>query len=390
VKLSVVILNYNVRYFLELCLDSVEKALTGISSEIIVVDNCSMDDSCKFVKQNFPQVKLIENQNNYGFSKGNNIGVSHAKGELICLLNPDTLVAEDTFLLLLEFAARHPGFGVIGPKLIDGSGKFLPESKRGIPFPMTAFFKLIGLNRAFPKSTYFNAYYVPFLEVDKEGEVSILVGACMLMKRKNYLDSGGLDEQFFMYGEDIDLCYRMIQSGFQNYYSGKIPIVHFKGESTLKDKKYFNRFAGAMQLFYRKHFDGNFLLNLLYKAGSSVLSVKKLIAANAVAKTSSDDKPICLITQLVNKVSHIQVFFPTHTVETKNIAVFLEELESLKKQSINILFVFDTETVAHKMIINSMYALKDSHAEFAFLSKNSTFILKSGVSNQLGEVQIIL
>jgi len=120
------------------------------------------------------------------------------------------------------------------------------------------------------------------------------------------------------------------------------------------------------------------------------LSVKKLIAANAVAKTSSDDKPICLITQLVNKVSHIQVFFPTHTVETKNIAVFLEELESLKKQSINILFVFDTETVAHKMIINSMYALKDSHAEFAFLSKNSTFILKSGVSNQLGEVQIIL
>ncbi len=389
-KLSVVILNYNVRFFLELCLDSVEKALTDISSEIIVVDNQSTDDSCLFVKQNFPQVKLIENQENYGFSKGNNIGVSQAKGELICLLNPDTIVAEDTFLQLLDFAAKHPDFGIIGPKLIDGSGMFLPESKRGVPFPQTAFFKLIGLNQIFPKSTYFNTYYAPFLDENEEGEVPILVGACMLIKRKNYIDSGGLDEQFFMYGEDIDLSFRMIKSGCKNFYAGKITIIHFKGESTLKDQKYFKRFSEAMQLFYRKHFGGNFFLNQFYKTGSIALSVMKWIEVFAVAKTSSDEKPICLISQSTDKASLIRAFFPTRTVETKSTAVFLETVDSFKKMDANVLFVFDTETVAYKTMIKSMSALKDSHCEFAFLSKSSTFILKSEVSNRLGEVQIIL
>jgi GT2 family glycosyltransferase len=371
-------------------LDSVEKALTGISSEIIVVDNQSTDESCKFVKQNFPKVKLIENQVNYGFSKANNIGVSQAKGELICLLNPDTIVAEDTFLQLLEFAGKYPGFGVIGPKLIDGSGKFLPESKRGIPFPQTAFFKLIGLNRVFPKSTYFNAYYAPFLGEGEEGEVPVLVGACMLIKRKNYIDSGGLDEQFFMYGEDIDVSFRMIKSGYKNYYAGKTTVIHFKGESTLKDQKYFKQFSEAMQLFYRKHFGGNFFLNLLYKAGSVALSAIKLIKIPISVKNSSDEKPICLITESAGKASHIRAFYPTRTVETKCTAVFLETVDSSKKMDVNILFVFDTETVTHKIIIESMSALKDSHCEFAFLSKSSTFMLKSGVSNQSGEVQILL
>ncbi len=388
-KLSVVILNYNVRHFLELCLDSVEKALMGIPSEIIVVDNQSADGSCVFVKKNFPAVKLIENQENFGFSKGNNIGVSEAKGELVCLLNPDTFVAEDTFEQLLEFAAKHPDFGIIGPRLIDGSGRFLPESKRGIPFPRTAFFKLAGLNRVFPRSNFFNAYYAPFLGENEEGNVPVLVGACMLMKRTDYQALGGLDEQFFMYGEDIDLSYRFVKSGFQNYYAGKTPVVHFKGESTLKDKKYFNRFAGAMQLFYRKHFGGNLILNLLYAFGSLVLSGLKVFGGISAAKGTTGFQTIFLVGRDSHKAKLAQRIF------TKGRIVFLHEKElaempdGLNITGISNLIVFDTETVAFKMIIRTMMALKDSGCKFAFLPKSSTFILKSETSNETGEVLML-
>lgn len=388
-KLSVVILNYNVRHFLELCLDSVEKALAGIPSEIIVVDNQSADDSCAFVRQNFPMVKLIENQENFGFSKGNNIGVSEAKGELVCLLNPDTFVAEDTFEELLDFATKHPGFGIIGPRLIDGGGRFLPESKRGIPFPRTAFFKLTGLNRVFPRSNFFNAYYAPFLDENEEGKVPVLVGACMLMKRTNYQALGGLDEQFFMYGEDIDLSYRFIKSGFQNYYAGKTPIVHFKGESTLKDKKYFNRFAGAMRLFYRKHFGGNLILNLLYALGSLVLSGLKVFGRISEFKSTAGFQTIFFVGKNSHKAKLAQRIFP------KSRVVFLDEKEltespdDLNISRISNLIVFDIETVAFKMIIRTMIALKDSRRKFAFLPKSSTFILKSEASSGTGEVLIL-
>ncbi|MDP2060835.1 MAG: hypothetical protein Q8J97_13920, partial [Flavobacteriaceae bacterium] len=195
---------------------------------------------------------------------------------------------------------------------------------------------------------------------------------------------------FFMYGEDIDLSFRMIKSGYKNFYAGKIAIIHFKGESTLKDQKYFKRFSEAMQLFYRKHFGEIFFLNLLYKVGSVALSAIKLINIPVSVKNSSDEKPICLTSQSTDKASLIRAFFPTRTVETKSTAVFLETVDSFKKMDANVLFVFDTETVAYKTLIKSMSALKDSHCEFAFLSKSSTFILKSEVSNRLGEVQIIL
>lgn len=385
-KLSVVILNYNVRYFLELCLDSVEKALTGIPSEIIVVDNQSTDDSCAFVKQNFPWVKLIENQENFGFSKGNNIGVSEAKGELVCLLNPDTFVAEDTFLQLLEFAAKHPDFGIIGPRLIDGSGRFLSESKRGIPYPRVAFFKLVGLNQLFSKSNYFNAYYAPFLGENEDGKVQILVGACMLIKKSNYQNIGGLDEQFFMYGEDIDLSYRFIRSGFQNFYAGKTPIVHFKGESTLKDKKYFNRFVGAMQLFYRKHFEWNLILNLLYSLGSLVLSGLKVFRGISVFKSTTDFQTIFFAGENSHKIKLVRRIFAKGQLVFLNGKELTEIPNGLNIDGTSKLIVFDTETVAFKKIIRTMIALKDSHCKFAFLSKSSTFILKSETSSGTGEV----
>ena len=183
-QLSVIILNYNVRFFLEQCVFSVQKALENMDSEIIVVDNNSQDDSCAMMKQLFPNVKLIENTSNVGFPKGNNIGVAQAKGEFICILNPDTVVAEDTFTKVLAFAKKQSDLGIVGVKLIDGTGNFLPESKRGIPTPWAAFTKITQLYKIFPKSRIWNQYYAQYLSENETGKAAILVGAFMVMKRE--------------------------------------------------------------------------------------------------------------------------------------------------------------------------------------------------------------
>ncbi|MES2409819.1 MAG: glycosyltransferase family 2 protein, partial [Bacteroidota bacterium] len=207
-QLSVIILNYNVRHFLELCVLSVQKAIQNLDAEIIVIDNNSSDDSCAMMKQRFPNIKLIENKENSGFPKGNNIAVKEAKGEYICILNPDTVVAEDTFEKVLAFAKSKTDVGIVGCKLIDGTGNFLPESKRGIPTPWVAFTKIFGLYKMFPKSALFNEYYAQHLDENQTGKVDILVGAFMVMKRELYNQLEGFDEKCFMYADDIDLSYR--------------------------------------------------------------------------------------------------------------------------------------------------------------------------------------
>jgi GT2 family glycosyltransferase len=272
-KLSVVILNYNVRYFLELCLRSVEAALNNIESEIIVVDNCSSDDSVAMVKQLFPSVTLIENKNNYGFSRGNNIGVKHAKGEYLCILNPDTVVAEDTFSKILSFSETQSNLGIVGCQLIDGTGKFLPESKRHIPTPKVALQKLIGNSKN---------YYNNNLNPNQIGKTDILVGAFMVLKRDVYNEVNGFDEDYFMYGEDVDLSYKVLKAGYSNFYFGETSIIHFKGESTLKDKVYAQRFYGAMEIFYKKHFKGNALVSALVKIVLSLASKRSLVEESEV------------------------------------------------------------------------------------------------------------
>ncbi|MBT8268681.1 MAG: glycosyltransferase family 2 protein, partial [Bacteroidia bacterium] len=208
-KLSVVILNYNVRHFLELCLCSVEKATKGLDTEIIVADNNSSDDSCAMVRVEFPGVKLIENKENLGFAKGNNAAVEQAQGEYICILNPDMVVPENLFRELLDFASDHPKMGAVGCKLIDGSGQFLPESKRNVPTVKVALGKLTGSSKG---------YYADHIEVDHDAPVDILVGAIMFMKKAVYKEVGGFDEAYFMYGEDIDLSYTLLKKGYQNWY----------------------------------------------------------------------------------------------------------------------------------------------------------------------------
>ena len=256
-RLSVIIVNYNVKYFLEQALKSVRKASHKLAVEVFVVDNNSVDDSVQMVREEFPEVILIANKHNPGFSTANNQAIRQAKGDYVLLLNPDTVVEEDTFEKCLNFMDSHPDAGGLGVRMIDGSGKFLPESKRGFPAPFVAFAKTFGLSSLFPKSKLFNHYHLGYLDEHENHEIEVLAGAFMLM-RKSVLDEIGLlDEAFFMYGEDIDLSYRIIKGGYKNYYLADPTIIHYKGESTKKGSlNYVRTFYNAMIIFAKKHFKG--------------------------------------------------------------------------------------------------------------------------------------
>ena len=256
-QLSIIIVNYNVRYFLEQCLLSVQKANEGIEAEVFVVDNDSKDDSVEMVREKFPDVHLIANQDNPGFSKANNQAIRISKGKYVLLLNPDTVVEEDTFKKCLDFMEQTPKAGGLGIKMIDGSGCFLPESKRGFPSPWVAFCKTFGLSSIFPKSELFNQYHLGFLDENENHPVDVLAGAFMMMPKSVLNKIGLLDETFFMYGEDIDLSYRIIKGGYQNYYFADSSIIHYKGESTRKGSlNYVKVFYNAMIIFAKKHFTG--------------------------------------------------------------------------------------------------------------------------------------
>ena len=254
-KISVIVVNYNVEFFLEQCLNSVKKALENVSGEVFVVDNNSIDGSVEMVRLKFPEINLIANKDNRGFSKANNQAIEISQGEYILLLNPDTVVEEDTFSKVISFMDNHPDAGGLGVRMLDGKGVFLPESKRGLPTPTVAFYKIFGLSKLFPKSKKFGQYHLGHLNELETNEVDILSGAFMLM-RKEALDKVGLlDETFFMYGEDVDLSYRIQKGGYKNYYFPETRIIHYKGESTKKSSvNYVFVFYRAMVIFAEKHF----------------------------------------------------------------------------------------------------------------------------------------
>jgi len=253
-QLSVIIVNFNVKYFLEQCLCSVVKAGKNIEMEIIVVDNRSTDNSRDFFKDRFETVKFIWNTENEGFSKANNTGLKQATGEYILFLNPDTILPEDCLQNCLAVFHQHNNIGAVGVHMIDGSGNFLKESKRGFPSPFTSFCKLAGLTALFPTSKIFARYYLGHLDQNKNHEVAVLAGAFMLVQKRVLDKTGGFDERFFMYGEDIDLSYRILQAGFKNFYFAGTSIMHFKGESTKRGSLHqLRQFYGAMSLFAKKH-----------------------------------------------------------------------------------------------------------------------------------------
>ncbi|MEZ4760767.1 MAG: glycosyltransferase family 2 protein [Flavobacteriales bacterium] len=280
-KLTVIIVNYNVRAYLEQCLRTVRAAMEGVDGEVYVVDNQSTDGSVQLVRQEFPEVKLIANSVNVGFSRANNQAILESTGEYVLLLNPDTVVGEDVFRKVLTYLDAHDRVGGLGVKMIDGTGRFLPESKRGLPTPEVAFYKIIGLTRLFPRSKVFGRYQLGHLPENETNPIEILSGACMFLRRRTLDEVGLLDESFFMYGEDIDLSYRITLGGFENHYFPEARIIHYKGESTKKSSvNYVFVFYNAMAIFARKYFTGrggnlfSFLIN-----GAIYLSAAAAIVA---------------------------------------------------------------------------------------------------------------
>jgi GT2 family glycosyltransferase len=253
--LSIVIVNYNVRYFLEQCLHSVQSASRDLQVEVYVVDNNSVDGSCAMVQEKFPDVTLIRNDQNLGFSVANNQAINKSGGRYVLLLNPDTVIEEDTLIKCVRYMDKHPDSGGLGVKMIDGKGDFLPESKRSLPTPRVAFYKIFGLSRLFPRSRVFSRYHLGYLDEDQTHQIEILCGAFMMLRKAALDEVGLLDEDFFMYGEDIDMSYRLLNAGYKIIYYPETTIIHYKGESTKKGSmNYVLTFYNAMIIFARKHF----------------------------------------------------------------------------------------------------------------------------------------
>ena len=368
------------RYFLELCVLSVQKAIQNLDAEIIVIDNNSSDDSCAMMKLRFPNIKLIENKENLGFPKGNNIGVKEAKGKFICILNPDTVVAEDTFEKVLSFVssrARHPersrgtsdDLGIVGCKLIDGTGNFLPESKRGVPTPWVAFTKIFGLYKI---SNVFGKYYAQHLTENQTGKVDILVGAFMVMKRELYNELGGFDENCFMYADDIDLSYRALLLKKQNYYFHETTVIHYKGECTVRDETYMKRFQEAMNFFYKKHFNYSFFFTFFMKIGSFVFSLfKKNQQKNSAI---SIDETILFSKEIIELYSFKKV-------------TNLNSLEEFKvKQQCSYQLIFDINSFSFLEIMQVMQKWKAKNITFKMYVSQNKYVIGSNSANDIGEI----
>lgn len=278
-KLTVIIVNYNVKFFVEQCLESLERALDGIDSEVFVVDNHSSDGSIEYLKPRFPKVIFIESNHNLGFARANNMAIRQAEGQYVLLLNPDTFVGEQTIKQAIEFMDQHPKAGGAGVKMFNTDGTKALESRRGLPTPLTSFYKMCGLCSKFPESRRFGKYYMGYLSWDKPERIDIISGAFCLMRKEALDKAGHLDEDFFMYGEDIDLSYRLLKAGYDNWYL-PLPILHYKGESTHKSSfRYVHVFYQAMLIFFKKHYGHMRLwVTLPIKAAIYVRSAMALVS----------------------------------------------------------------------------------------------------------------
>ena len=335
-KLSIIIVNYNVKFFLEHCLLSVIKSCKGITAEIIVVDNNSTDGSKEYLAPKFPLVKFIWNKVNVGFGKANNNAVLTANGEYILFLNPDTILPENCFEKCISFFENNKDCGALGVRMIDGSGVFLKESKRCLPTPISGLYKMVGLAEFFPNS-FFSKYYAGHLPEKENNKVEVLSGAFMMLSKNAIKATGGFDEAFFMYGEDIDLSYRITKAGFHNYYLGEVTIIHFKGESTQKkNDAYIKHFYGAMKLFVDKHYKNS---GVKHAAMSVAILIGKAIAKfkNIVSYNKSSASNLATINTLFlgeeqqyEKVKHI---LKTSSYSTNILITYFEnfKINEIKK-----------------------------------------------------------
>lgn len=352
---------------------SVQEAISDLDAEIIVVDNNSQDGSCAMVKECFPDVTLIENKENVGFSKANNQAAAVSKGEYICILNPDTAVQKDTFIKVIAFAKKNPDFGAVGVKYIDGTGNFLPESKRNLPTLMVSLNKMLGI------TSKKKSYYANHIGEDETGKAAVLAGAFMLMKKSRYDEVGGFDEDYFMYGEDIDLSYKLIKSGYSNYYFGETAILHYKGESTTKDGTYLKRFYGAMRIFYKKHFRNNPITGFLVYFAVSLARFANYFRFAGKQKPPPKPDVYYLLSDNMELLENL----------SKTLQV---PLKSMSKQIVtdggifNSQLIFDAECMTYTEIFKVMQTLKNKENTFRIKPVRCQFIIGSDTSNEKGGV----
>jgi len=374
--LSIVILNYNVRYFLEICLDSVFKAISNIDAEVIVVDNASSDTSCEMISERFPKVVLIRNKENLGFSKGNNIGVSYAKGEYVCILNPDTIVTISTFKDCLSSLEKDSQLGFVGVRLMDGKGDFLPESKRNFPSPFVALCKMFV-----PKFSFLAPYYAGHIGERSNAYTDILVGAFMCCKKSFYEAVGGFDERYFMYGEDIDLSYQSLLCGKRNYYIGTTSVLHFKGESSVKDREYRSRFYGAMYLFYEKHYR----YAKLFKYGVRLVTSLLMNTGRDKVSENITFEKYYLVSKNENLCFRLKDSLKVEQVMcVQSIDILLEE-----DSDVNRLVFFDVNYLSYDEIFKCIEVLSVRGCYFRWVSPGSDFYLGSDQNSSLGSVILL-
>ena len=363
-KLSVVILNYNLYHFLHLCVDSVTRATAQMDAEIIVIDNASTDGSREGITSSFPEVIWIQNDMNLGFAKANNKAVALAQGEYLCILNPDTVVAEDTFETLLAFVKDKDNLGAVGCRLIDGRGLFLPESKRNAITFKIALNKLIGISTKYYKTK------VSEFDID---EIDVLVGAFMFLRRSSYESIGGFDEDFFMYGEDIDFSMRLQNSGLKNYYFGNAPIIHFKGESALKDDAYRKNFFGAMTIYYHKHFKRNLFRDLIVGLGGFLIQV--------FSKNTTSEPEILKPIVLISKDS-------SDTRLIGSLPILKSQSEILFNDS-EVCYVVDMSQYSYREVITAMSSRDHTISnQVKFTPNKARFAVGSNSANTLGSAII--
>ena len=378
---------------MEHCLLSVIKACKGLTAEIIVVDNNSTDGSKEYLTPKFPSVKFIWNNINVGFGKANNSAVLIAQGDYVLFLNPDTILPEDCFEKCILFFEKNKDCGALGVRMVDGNGAFLKESKRCLPTASAGFFQMIGLTNVFPNSSLFSKYYAGYLPEKENNKVEILAGAFMMLSKNAVEITGGFDEAFFMYGEDIDLSYRIIEAGLQNYYLGEVTIIHFKGESTQKkDDTYINHFYGAMKLFVDKHYKNNKIkrtaMCIAITAGETIAKIKNLFSISNSSSLNStfsntlfigEEKQYEKVKDLLKKTPYpsLHFFNSLHNIEIDKIK------ETVKENNIQVIIFGESTSLANSEIIKNV-ALLSTRCKFLFYEYNADSIIGSHNKNERG------
>ena len=382
-ELSIIIVNYNVKCFLELCIISVIAACKNIQAEIIVVDNYSTDGSKLFFNNRFKDVQFIWLQQNLGFAKANNIGLAAASGSTILFLNPDTILPEDCLEQCLRFFHSKDKAGALGIKMIDGSGSFLKESKRGFPSLFTSFCKLSGLITLFPSSKIFANYYLGQLPENENHEVAVLSGAFMMVSKKVLDKLGGFDETFFMYAEDIDLSYRIRKAGYLNYYFAESTILHFKGESTKKETlQYIQTFYGAMVLFVKKH-EGIFISIAYASVIKAVIAIKSIVAGiNNPLKKSGSKSGKTIAPGKAFIISDAETF---KVIQQRTTQFFkdVEKIDSLKLVTPGKTIILCNPPLSFKDIIQQIQ-LHKGQCNFFIHSANTSCLVGSSDKNKYG------